>query len=109
MAVEPGLVGGLVGCAVGLAGGIIGTRAGIRSAEGPRERRFMVRSAAAFWVAGLALLAMLLLLPLRLKWIPWAVYGVALPLGIIRLNRAQKRIRSEESGGEGGVRPPSGS
>ena len=45
-----GIVGGILGGLLGLAGGAVGTYASIRNTEGPRERRFMVRSAIAAWI-----------------------------------------------------------
>ncbi len=61
-----GMIGGVAGGLIGLAGGIVGTWASIRNTSGPRERAFMIRVCAVMWVAGLAFLALMLLLPM-----PW--------------------------------------
>lgn len=108
MAVNPGLVGGLAGCLIGLVGGLIGTRASIRNTSGPRERAFVVRASIVFWSAGIVFLALLILLPTPWRFLMWIPFGILLPLGIIRWNRTQQRIRREEAGemNAGTPRPP---
>ncbi|MDX9868455.1 MAG: hypothetical protein RBT78_11055 [Kiritimatiellia bacterium] len=84
------------GCLVGLAGGVVGTWASVRNTNGPRERAFMIRACAVIWVAGLAFLALMFLLPMPWRHLLWIPYGILLPLGIITGNRRQQRIRDEE-------------
>ena len=82
----------MAGGLIGLLGGIVGTWASIRNTGGPRERAFVVRACVVVWAGGIVFLA-----PWRhLLWIP---YGILLPLGIITWNRAQQRIRREETEG----------
>ncbi len=97
---QVGLIGGLVGGAIGIAGGAAGTYFSIKNTNGPRERAFMIRVSVVTWFVISAFLAGLLLLPRPYNWFLWIPYGIALPLSIIRLNRRQARIRSEEGGGK---------
>ena len=97
---HPGLIGGIAGTLIGLAGGVIGTCCSIRHTSSPRERRFVQLAAAAMWSAGLAFVAALLLLPGPWRWLAWIPWSVGLPLAIVGWNRAQQRIRDEETAGD---------
>ena len=92
-----GWVGGIAGGAIGLAGGVIGTCFSIKNTNGPRERAFMIKSAAACWIGTLAFLGFLLALPIPYWWLMWVPYSILLPLGIVYGNRRQQAIRHEES------------
>jgi cell division protein FtsW (lipid II flippase) len=95
---EVGTVGGIIiGCVIGLAGGAVGTYASIRNTDGPRERRFMVRTAVVAWVGITIFLVLLFVLPNPYRWLIWIPYGVALPLAIVALNRKQQAIRLDET------------
>lgn len=89
-----------VGCLIGLAGGIFGTWASISNTNGPRERQFMIRACAVMWVAGIAFLTLMFLVPVPWRFLLWIPYGILLPFGIIFGNRSQQRIRKEEGGEE---------
>ena len=89
---------GLGGGLIGVLGGALGTWMGIRNTNGPRERAFMIRVAAACWVAVLAMLGLQIVLPPPWRYLLWIPYVIALSLGIPRLNRTQQRIRREETG-----------
>jgi len=93
-----GLWGGIIGTAIGLMGGVIGTYFSIRNTSGPRERKLMVTTAVAMWLAVGLFLFLLLVLPSPYKWLLWAPYGILLPIGIVTVNKKQAKIRSEESG-----------
>src|SRR5258705_4716551 len=93
---DAGTVGGIVGGIIGLAGGAVGTYASIKNTSGPRERRFMVRAAIAAWVGITLFLVLLFVLPNPYRWLIWILYGVALPLAFVTLNRKQQAIRSAE-------------
>ena len=94
---DVGTVGGIIiGGIIGLAGGAVGTYASIKNTGGPRERQFMVRVAIAAWVGITLFLILLFVLPSPYRWLIWIPYGVALPLGIISLNRKQQAIRKDE-------------
>lgn len=95
-----GLIGGLIGGALGIAGGIVGTYFSIRNTASPRERAFMVRVSAVTWLGVTAFLAGLLLLPRPYNWLMWLPYAIALPVGIVWINRRQAQIRSEEQNRE---------
>jgi len=97
---NPGLIGGLIGSAVGLLGGIVGTYFSIHNTRGPRERGFVIRASIATWVVLGAFLAALFLIPSPWCHLMWIPYGILLPIGIIKWNRTQARIRQEESGQE---------
>lgn len=105
MGMHPGLIGGIAGCVIGLIGGLIGTYATIHNTSGPRERAFTVRASIIGWSAGIVFLALLILLPTPWRFLMWIPFGVLLPLGIIRWNRTQQRIRAEEAG-ESNAEPP---
>jgi uncharacterized membrane protein YfcA len=96
-----GWIGGIGGTVLGLAGGVVGTWFSIRNTNGPRERAFMVKSAAVTWLAIGVFLAVLLLAPTPWRFLVWIPYAILLPLGIWYFNRVQQRIREEESS-EGG-------
>lgn len=90
--------GGLLGGAVGVLGGALGTYAGVKNTRGPRERAFVIRAAVLCWALVLAFVLGLLLIPGWYKHLLWIPYVVLLVLGIRSWNRAQLRIRREESG-----------
>ena len=98
-----GLIGGIAGGVIGLIGGLVGTCASIRNTSGPRERAFTVKASIIGWIAGLIFLA-LLLLPSPWRFFLWLPYGILLPLGIIKWNKTQQRIRTEESQNKSGGR-----
>jgi hypothetical protein len=91
-----GLVGGIVGSVMGVMGGVIGTWASIRNTNGPRERAFVVRTAALLWLGVMAFLAGDFLVPFPWKALLWLAYGPLLMLSIRWWNREQMQIRTEE-------------
>lgn len=93
---DAGTLGGIIGGVIGLAGGAFGTYASIKNTRGPRERQFMVRAAVAAWVGVTLFLSLLFVLPSPYRWLVWIPYAVALPWGIISLNRKQQAIRLDE-------------
>ena len=97
-----GLVGAIVGSAVGVAGGVIGTYFSIKNTNGPKERTFMIKCSVVAWIAILAFVALMIVVPAPYKWFLWLPYGVALPIAIIRINRTQARLRAEEGTKGGG-------
>jgi hypothetical protein len=100
---HPGTVGAIVGCVLGLLGGAAGTYFSIRNARGPRERAFVVKASVITWVAVIAFLAGLLVLPSPYRFGLWAPYAILLAYGVRAWNRSQARIREEEA--RGGTRP----
>ena len=98
---NPGLIGGLVGGVMGTVGGLVGTYFSIKNTDGPRERAFMIKASAVCWVGILIFLALLFNLPDPYKSFVWIPYSILLPLGIIYSNKAQQRIRREESQNSG--------
>jgi len=48
------------------------------------------------WVAGIAFLTLMFLMPVPWRFLLWIPYGILLPFGIIFGNRSQQRIRKEE-------------
>lgn len=93
---DAGLIGGIAGSVLGVLGGVIGTWFSIKNTNGPRERVFMVRTAAIAWVAITLFLVLLLSLPQPYNFLMWLPYGILLPLGIRRTNRIQAEIRIQE-------------
>ena len=98
---NPGLIGGLVGGVVGTVGGLVGTYFSIKNTNGPRERAFMIKASVVCWVGILIFLALLFNMPNPYKAFMWIPYSILLPLGIIYGNKAQQRIRREESQNSG--------
>ena len=94
---EAGLIGGIVGGVIGLLGGAVGTYAAIRNTSGPRERAFTVKASLMLWGGGIIFLSLLLFLPDPWRHLVWIPYAVLFPLGIIRWNKTQQKIREEES------------
>ena len=94
-----GWIIGIGGGIIGLLGGIFGTYLSIRNTNGQQERAFMVKSAAVCWVAVILFLALMFALPSPYRHLLWIPYAILLPLGAVFANRAQQRIRREESAG----------
>ena len=94
---DVGLVGGMIGGAIGVIGGIVGTYASINNTQGPKERQFMIRASAVAWIGIALFLVLLLTLPKPFNFLMWGVYGVLLPLGIIKTNKTVAAIREAES------------
>ena len=92
-----GWIGGIAGGVIGIACGIVGTYFSIKNAKWPRERSFVIKSAAVCWIAILIFLGLLLALPDPYRWFMWISYGILLPLGITYGNRRHQAIRREES------------
>lgn len=92
-----GTAGGIIGGAIGFAGGLVGIYCSIKNTLGPRERAFMIRTAAVAWLAVAAFIVGLFYIPQPYKWSIWMPYGLALAFGIRWSNRRQAQIRAEES------------
>ena len=90
-----GLWGGIVGAVVGTFGGIVGTYFGVKNTHSAQERRLVIKCAVGFWLAVVAFLALLFLLPIRNRWLLWIPYTIALPITIIWMNKTQARIRDQ--------------
>lgn len=91
---EAGTVGALAGTTLGVLGGVAGTYLSIRNTRAADERAFAVRAAAVAWIASLALLAGLLLIPRPYNHLLWAPYGILLAVGVRHWNRRQAEIRA---------------
>jgi len=94
---HPGTWGGIVGGGIGLIGGILGTYFGIKSARGPRERRFAIKAAVLMWAGVSAYVALMLWLSSPFRSLLWVPYALVLCLSIVWMNRRLARIRQEES------------
>jgi len=94
---HPGWIGAIAGGLLGLLGGVIGTYFSIKNTNGPRERAFMIKAGIGVWVGVLLFAGLLFALPSPYRYLLWIPYGILLPLGIIYVNRAQQRIRQEQS------------
>jgi len=92
-----GLLGGIIGGIIGVAGGIIGTYFSIKNTKGPKERAFMIKVSALFWIVGIVFIALLLLLQSPYKWLLWLPYGIFLPISIRFVNNKLIQIKQEES------------
>jgi Ca2+/Na+ antiporter len=92
-----GMIGGIIGGVLGTLGGVFGTYCSIKNTNGPRERQFMIKGAVVCWIAVIVFLLLLFLLPRPYNFCVWIPYGILLPLGIVKGNKAQQRIRREEA------------
>jgi len=92
-----GLAGGIVGGLIGLAGGIVGIYFSIKNTNGPREHAFMIKAGVVCLAAILLFFWLMYVLPNPYRFFLWIPYSILLPLSIIFGNRAQQRIRKEES------------
>ena len=93
-----GLIGGIFGGTVGTLGGIIGTYAGIKSAKGPLERAFIIRTAVKAWVEVLVLLGLLFALPKPYNWLVWIPHGIWMLIITRKWRTKHIEIRQLESG-----------
>jgi len=92
-----GLTGGIIGTVLGCAGGAIGTYFSIKNTDGPRERAFMIKASVICWIALLLFGALMFTLPSPYRFYLWIPYPILLIWGIKTSNRAQQRIKEEES------------
>jgi hypothetical protein len=92
-----GWIGGILGIVLGLGGGILGTYIPYRLATSPRQKAFILRSAAI--VVGLILLLMLgqAFTPYPWNLLLWIPYAVVLLLCIAWMNKGLTRIAEEEA------------
>ena len=93
---HPDFIGVASGILIGLLGGIAGTYYSIKNASGSRERDFMVKSAVVIWIAVIIFGILMVVLDSPYRYFLWIPYGIGMPLGIIYINRKQRRIRQEE-------------
>ena len=91
-----GILGGVVGSVVGVAGGLFGTYCSIKNTHGPKERQFVVKACIITWIAVVLFVALVLVLPHPYRWFMWVPYAILLPLGIVRWNKRQAQIRTQE-------------
>ena len=92
-----GMIGGILGSALGIAGGLLGCCIPYRLAKTPRQRSFILTTAAFYWVLVLGLLAALLLIPSPWKYLVWIPYIVILLGSIFWFNRRHKLLLNEET------------
>ena len=110
-AVSIGLAGAILGPILGVLGGWLGAKASIENTESPRERKFVIKMVrAALALAGAFVAAIFgAIFAIHTWWqthpLPLALslmgvllaYGIALATLCLLANRAQQRIRLEES------------
>ena len=94
---HPGLIGGILGGAIGLLGAVYGTYCSVKRAQTKREKSFILKSAAVMTLALAAFLIPLLTIESPWRFLLWGAYGIALPLGIVYINKKQQAIRQEEN------------
>jgi drug/metabolite transporter (DMT)-like permease len=68
---QMGIIGGVLGSLIGLAGGVIGSYYSIKNTRTPEERAFMVQAVIVFWLAGIALVILPVVLEVRGLIAPW--------------------------------------
>ena len=91
------MIGGIIGGVCGILGGIIGTYCSIKNTNGPRERQFTIKAGIVCWIGVIVFILLLVLLPKPYNFLVWIPYGILLPLGITKGNKAQQQIRQEEA------------
>ena len=92
-----GVIGGIIGGGIGLAGGILGTCCSIKKTNGPRERAFMIKASAVFWIVGIIFITFLLVLQSPYKWFLWLPYSIFLPISIRFANSKLTQIKQDEA------------
>lgn len=92
-----GVLGAVVGGVVGVAGGAVGTYFSLRTASGPRERRFAVGVSAAAWLTVTAFLAAMYVTPAEYRPWLWVPYAALLPVAAVACNHRQAAIRAAEA------------
>lgn len=92
-----GMIGGILGASLGIAGGLIGTYFSIKNTKGPLERAFMIKASAIVWIGITLFLVLVLVIPSSYRLWLWIVYGILLPLCIIKLNKKVAEIREVEN------------
>lgn len=92
-----GLIGGVIGGIIGIAGGIIGTYFSIKNTNGIKERAFMIKASAVFWIFGIIFLTLLLVVPSPYKWLLWLPYSILFPISIRFMNKKLVKIQQDDS------------
>lgn len=96
------IIGGITGAVIGIGGGVFGTYMSIKNTQTPRERQFIIRLAAGFWLilcvwVGVPLLLVLAnVLPLELFWVILLPFYVLLGPFIQWGNRRLAAIRAAD-------------
>jgi hypothetical protein len=96
-AMNPGLVGGIIGSVVGVLGGLVGTYFSIKNASRPKGRALMIRLAVVGWLWMAWMLAWIVVMPA-----PWracaALWNLPLLFMIPRWNRSLAQLQLEDGG-----------
>ena len=100
-----GLGGGILGSLLGILGGVIGTVVPYRLANTPRQKGFVLKAAAFFWVLVMVFLAALWLVPSPFNLLLWIPYVVILLVSINWLNKRQRQMLEEESAASLSAKP----
>jgi hypothetical protein len=85
---------------IGLAGALSVTWWTIKNTYGPRERAFIVRAFAVWWVANVLFVGAVWLVPKPYNWWLFPAYLIPLLLASRYVNLRQATIRAEESDDE---------
>ena len=83
---------------VGLIGAVGVTYWAIKNTYGPREKAFIVRAFASWWVANVLFVGAVWLVPKPYNWWLFPAYMLPLFLASGYVNKRQAAIRAEESG-----------
>ena len=97
-----GLVGvalGILGALLGIAGGVLGCYVPYRLAKTPRQKAFVLKAAAFFWILVLVFALGVFLLPSPWNFLIWLPYLFVLVLSINWINKRQQRMLAEEEQG----------
>ena len=92
-----GWIGGILGIVLGFGGGLIGVYVPYRLATSPRQKAYILRSAAFVLGLVMALMVGLTLVPAPWNLLVWIPYIVMLLVSIGWMNKGQKRIAEEEA------------
>ena len=92
---SPGTTGAVVGCTVGLAGGLFGCYCSVHNAKGRPAKNFMLQCSTAMFVFIIVDVAGSLLFPLRLRWMTFVPWTIALPIAIHAVNRKLAALERE--------------
>ena len=93
---ESGTYAEIWGVVVLILGGALATAVSLANTRGPRERAFVAKVCAGGWVAAIALVAGLVLIPRPFGFLLWLPFGIAVPLALTKARRHQQQIRTAE-------------
>lgn len=79
-----------------LVGGTVGTVCTVRRARGARERRTLLWACAVAWLAAIAFITGVLIIPRPFGVLLWVPYAIGVPAGVSLFRRAWRHAREKD-------------